>query len=191
MTRARTLWVLPCVLAAMAGCAGSGSLLSPQTTVGSLKASVSHLEYENQQLRRQVATVEKENRQVENRLVQEEALTGELHARLDDARTLIGHRDSGAAASATDVDPGPEPPAKTLPAGRTTRKGRKPPFAQIPGRIDTVPPATDDDGDPPRDETPTTSSRWRVDPGPQSRNDDMTVWLPVARGATDATPPRR
>jgi outer membrane murein-binding lipoprotein Lpp len=188
MTSARTLCILPCLLVVVAGCAETGPVFSRGTTVGSLKASVSQLEYENQQLRRKTASLEKENRQIENRLVQEESVNGELTARLDDARSLLGQR--GGSAAATDVDPGPGGPGKTLPASRSSRKGRKAPFAQIPGRIDTVPPGGDESV--PAIEAPSpTDSGWRGDPGPQSRRDDPTAWLPVARGSTESSPARR
>ena len=57
----------------LAGCAQPGPILSRFTTIGTLKTSLSHLEFENQQLRSKVATLESENREIENRLVQEEA----------------------------------------------------------------------------------------------------------------------
>jgi hypothetical protein len=188
MTHARTVWIVPCLLAAVAGCAQNGPFLSHQASMGTLKASVSHLEYENQQLRQQVTNLKAEQRQVEDRLVQEESLNGELQARLDDARALLSRR--GDALEAPSLDPGTGTPKKTLPAGRSSRKGRKPPFAQIPGRIDTVPPVEEkenDDGADPNAPQP----GWRGDPGPQSRRSDSTLWLPVARGADQPSAPRR
>src|SRR4051794_28361793 len=91
-------------LATVGGCAQPGPLLSQRTTVGSLKASLSHLEYENRQLRGEVAALKDENREIENRLVQEEAHNGDISARLDDARTLLGNR--GPAGNDA-LDPGP------------------------------------------------------------------------------------
>lgn len=181
MTSHRTVRLLPLLLALASGCAQSGSMFSRGTTTGSLKASVSQLEYENQQLRRKTASLEKENRDIENRLVQEESLNGELTARLDDARSLLGQR--GGSLSGTDVDPGPGRTGKTLPAGRSSRKGRKPPVAQIPGRIDTVPAGQDESE--PRVNDSSTGSGWKGDPGPQSYHPDPRLWLPVARGTTE------
>jgi len=186
MTSARIFCIVPCVLVMVTGCADSGPFLSRGTTVGSLKASVSQLEYENQQLRRDVAALKKDNREIENRLVQEESTNGELSARLDNARTLLSQRGEPAA---TGVDPGPSASGKTLPAGRSNRKGRKTPFAQIPGRIDTIPPA--DDNDPPGGDPPPDATRWRGDPGPQSRLGDSAVWLPVADANDPPAAPRR
>ena len=187
MTNARTLRTatVPFLLAAVAGCAQSGPLLSHQAALGTLKASVSHLEYENQQLRRQVTDLKAENRQVEDRLVQEESVNGELSARLDDARALLSRRGSGASDG---FDPDPSNSGKALPAGRSTRKPRKPPFAQIPGRIDEAPPA-DDEGSDARSFEPRSS--WRADPGAQSSRSDPGLWLPVAQGSGGSGSPRR
>src|ERR1700722_6815097 len=82
-------FVLLAATSLVVGCAQPGPLFSRYTTIGTLKTGLSHLEFENQQLRSKVATLESENRDVENRLVQEEAANGELHARLDDARDVI------------------------------------------------------------------------------------------------------
>jgi hypothetical protein len=120
---------------------------------------------------------------MENRLVQEETLNGDLTARLDDARSLLGQRG---------LDPGPsglDSGGRTLPAGRSTKKPRKAPFAQIPGRIDSLPPAEDDPApERGRGTTPLPSGN---DPGPTSRLDRSPLWLPVARGTTEPTGPRR
>ncbi len=184
MSTGRRSWIAACLLIAAGGCAQSGSLLAKRTSVGSLKTSLSHLEYENRQLRSEVATLKSDNRQMENRLVQEESLNGELSARLDDARTLLGRRSPGSAdeADATAVDPGPVEPRRTLPAGRSNKKRRKAPFVQIPGPIDTLPPADDRDG-------------WEkpsARPGDlQGRLEGGELWLPIARGTTEPTSPRR
>ena len=150
--------------------------------MGTLKASVSHLQYENDQLRRKVATLESENRQVEQTLVQERSANGDLTARLDNARTLLGERGEGA----SDVDS--VPARTTLPTGRSSRKRRKPPFAQIPGRLDAIPSENDserpDDNGENRDSEPT-------GPGAQSRLDPRQSWLPVARDATESSALRR
>lgn len=60
--------------------------------MGQLKTSLSHLEYENQQLKKSTAKLERENRSMEDRLVQEQLATGDLTARLDDARNLLRER---------------------------------------------------------------------------------------------------
>ena len=177
MLSRRRLWLIACLSATAAGCAqSSGSLLSRGTNVGTLKTSLSHMEYENQQLRKEVASLKAEARQTEDRLVQEESANGELSARLDDARALLKRKglDGGEMADSSVPDPGPERPRTTLPAGRSTRKPRKPPFAQVPGRVDPLPPAEGGD-----------------EAGPQSRLEDPAVWLPVARGTTEASGSRR
>jgi len=188
MPSVRPLWFIAGFLVTLSGCAQSGSLLSQRTTVGSLKASLSHLDYENQQLRREVASLKNENREFENRLVQEEAINGDLSARLDDARSVLAQRglDGGSSSNLDSLDPVPR---KTLPTGQSNRKRRKPPFAQIPGRIDVLPPSSDDS---------TSSPGWgksadpaHDDPGPTSGLDRSSLWLPVARGATEPPNPRR
>lgn len=188
MSTGRRSWIAPCLLIALSGCAQSGGLLSQRTSMGTLKTSLSHMEYENQQLRREVASLKVEARQFEDRLVQEESRNGELTANLDDARDSLRRRGLSANDSSDPnaLDPGPERPRKTLPAGRSSKKGRKPPFAQIPGRIETVPPADDD-----LDVPSPWESQHKDDAGPQSRNDNTLLWLPVARGAVEPTTPRR
>src|SRR5262249_1680215 len=171
MSPARLVWLLAALLVTTSGCAQSGSLLSSRTTVGSLKASLSHLEYENQQLKREVASLKDENREMENRIVQEEAANGDLTARLDDARSLLSQR--GVDASPNGLAPGRRPP----PAARSTKKPRKAPFAQTPGRIDALPPA--EDAPPPEDGRGTTPRPSGNDPGPTSRLDRTPLWLPV------------
>jgi hypothetical protein len=190
MTSARPLWFLPFAIGALAGagCAQSNPLISHRATLGTLKTSVSQLEFENHQLKQKVANLESDGRQIEDRLVQEESINGDLRARLDDAKALLSRRGLGPDGSdAAAVDPDPFAPRRTLPAGRSNRKARKPPFARIPGRIDAEPPADEQEHDAPN----SSSTRWRGDPGPQSRRDDSAVWLPVAGGASDLSTPRR
>src|SRR5690348_418427 len=76
----------------LAGCAQTGTTFPRRTSMGTLKTSLSHLEYENQQLRREVAQLKTDTRDIEDRLVQEEAHNGELKATLDDARHLLSQR---------------------------------------------------------------------------------------------------
>lgn len=123
------------------GCSGRTSFLSGGPTVGQLKTSVAHLEYENAQMKRDVAKLRRENRQMEDQLVQREQDNGELHARLDDARNLIRQRGlDGDQATASRAE-GPRESSegsegmRTIPAGQSTRKRRKPPVARIPGQI--------------------------------------------------------
>ena len=165
-----------------AGCAQPGPILSGRSTFGTLKTSVSHLEYENQQLRTKVTQIESENRELENRLVQEETTNGELTARLDDARNLLSHQ--GFEINNSTGSLGPENPspdgsrAHTLPAGRSDRKPRKPPFARIPGQIDSSQPAQDS---PPRPGMPGSDAFE-----PQSSWRDDSQWLPIARAPKEA-----
>jgi hypothetical protein len=186
MTLGRTPW-LAFVLAALSpGCAGTGSssLLSPPATVSSLKTNLSHMEYENRQLKSQLSRLDADNREIENELVQEKSANGELSARLDDARTLLSQRglngDNG-----LDLGTGA---GKMLPAGQSNKKRRKPPFAQIPGRIDPVP--ADEDGD-----QTSSDPKSRDGLGAQSRNGGggggTLQWFPVADGSNDLVSPRR
>jgi hypothetical protein len=159
------------------GCAQPSPLLSRYTTVGTLKTSLSHLEFENQQLQSKVASLESENRDIENRLVQEEAINGDLSARLDDARNVMAGHGYEWGSSNEGTGPGREgSSSRTLPAGRSNRKPRKPPFARIPGRVDSAPPTDSADDEFSRPSLPSTDAF-----GPQSLRDDGQ-WLPIARG---------
>jgi hypothetical protein len=181
----RLLFANAAVLALLAGCAQPGPILSRRTTVGSLKTSLSHIEFENQQLRSRVVNLESENREIEDRLVEEERVNGDLSARLDNARNLLSDRgydwqDSPASASRW-PRPGEESPApsRTLPAGRSNRTPRKPPFARIPGRgSSSAPPAAAERDD--EFSYPTIPSAESF--GPQSWQQDDAQWLPIARG---------
>ncbi len=196
MIRIRVAYALVCVvLIGGAGCAGQSNLLGQGPTKGQLKASLSHLEFENNELKRKTAKLEQENRTMENRLVQEEIDNGDLIARLDDARNLL--RDRGVepdvklgsrGRAARDDSSAEEDTARggrTMPASRSTRERRRPPFAQIaaPGK-DLG--SGDQDG-----QTDGTSPRRDARPGPARRNRDDDLdhhsfhsgtlqWLPVA-----------
>ena len=74
------------------GCSGKSSFLTGGPTIGQMKTSLSHLEYENVELKKSVAKLQQENRSIEDRLVQEQIDNGDLTARLDDARNLLGDR---------------------------------------------------------------------------------------------------
>lgn len=193
--RAIGLWV---PLLAAAGCAQPGPLLSQRTTVGTLKASVSRLEYENQQMQTRIKGLQADNRGLEDRLVQEESHNGELSARLDDARNVLSRRgfesDRDAAFDPVRID-AERPPARTLPAGRSNSPARKPPFARIPGIVDPAPPPSRpldrDSGLDPFPESPSARSRWRGEEPPQSSQRDTRVWLPIAVGTSDPSETRR
>ncbi len=136
------LTILSCAgLAMLSGCSGRSSFLSGGPTVGQMKTSLAHLEYDNAQMKREVAKLRRENRAMEDRLVQEEQDSGELAARLDDARNLLRDRGLDPAARADAGrdgfadDPEGAGGARTLPAGQTTRKRRKPPVARISGPV--------------------------------------------------------
>ncbi len=63
--------VMTCAgLNGVAGCSGRATFLSGGPTVGQLKTSLSHLEYENAQMKRDMAKLKQENRAMEDRLVQ-------------------------------------------------------------------------------------------------------------------------
>jgi len=191
------------------GCSGQSSFLTGGPTVGQLKTSLSHLEYENQQLKRSVARLEQENRSVEDRLVQEQIDNGDLAARLDDARNLlsdrgidpevrVGSRRGGDRVRGSSVE-GEGSAPRTLPTGQRARQRRKPPFAQISGPVNTIPPIDDDDDD--------RAARGRSDGRdpkagrPARRFDDdldhhsfytgPLGWLPVADGTGAGTSQRR
>lgn len=146
-------WLLALLAAAgpsiLAGCAGRPTFIAGGPTVGQLKTSVSHLEYENAQMKRDLAKLRRENREFEDRLVQQEQDNGDLTARLDDARTLLRERglDDGLRSasrpdrSRDDLEDG----ARAIPAGRDNRPRRKPPVARIPGQMTPAAPLRDDE----------------------------------------------
>jgi len=170
----RTLLIV--VLAGLAtGCQGTGPILSRQTTMGTLKTTVSQLEFKNDQLQKQVAVLKSENRHFEDRLVQEQAENDDLATRLDNAKGLLGQRGGAGdmrtgSRSRVDDDPVDEPPP---PKARSSNSRRKPPAASIPGRIE---PAHDSDDVGLSDEPP---PRSRL---AASRRPREERWLPVARG---------
>jgi hypothetical protein len=160
------------------GCTQPGPILARRTTVGMLKTSLSHLEFENQQLAAKVANLESENREIENRFVEEERVNGDLRARLDNARNLLsdrGYNWDESDRSRSRLDPPGGSSSRALPAGRSNRTPRKPPFARLPGRVDAA------DGDDQFNDPRMPDS----DPfGPQSCRGDDIQWLPIARGST-------
>jgi outer membrane murein-binding lipoprotein Lpp len=173
----RPSWKIAILTAAaslLLGCAQSGPMFGGGTKVGTLKTSLSHLEYQNEQMRKEIALLKSENRRIEDQMAQVEAENGELTARLDDARNVM--RQNG--------DSPQDAPPKTLPAGRSSKPLRKPPFAQIPGRIDPIPPGEPDENLP-IDPFDVPSTRQSDEFGPQGRVEDHDHWLPIARGTSN------
>ncbi len=161
------------------GCAENTGALLGGTRVGTLKSSVSRLEYENEQLRKEVARYRVDSRDLEDRLAQEEAVNGDLSARLDDARNLLSRRgiepgSNGARAEGLDG-------ARTLPAGRSTKGKRKAPVAKIPGALGSDADDPFEDGPPARSSEDRPNDLRGFQIGPQSRRDNPDGWLPVAR----------
>jgi len=139
------------VLTGVSGCSGRGNFLTGGPTTGQLKTSLAHAEVQNQQLQKQVAQLKTDNRSIEDRLVREELNNGDLTARLDNARNLLRGRgveldEKPRTASngrrnlfddeEDDLDSSGSGSRRTLPAGRQSRKTRKPPSVRIPGRIE-------------------------------------------------------
>jgi hypothetical protein len=189
------------------GCAERGNFLTGGPTVGQLKTSLSHLEYESEQLKTQVARLKEENRSMEDRLVQEQIYNGDLTARLDDARNLLRDRGidpesrersrSELAQESDQQRRGSR--ARTLPAARPSRKPRKPPAARIPGdgNIDELPRVPDDDDQEKAsislgasDSAASSRRLFRDDPGLTIR-DEQLRWLPVVTGTVTPAAPRR
>ena len=174
---------LPGLLIAMSavvplGCAQSGPLTSRNTMLGSLKASVSQLEFDNEKLRKEVAELKADNARLDNLYAQERDFNGEITARLDDAKDLLRRQGGDVQAlgipSKSIQDDGIPPPV------RRTR-GRTPPSATIPRPRPAPAESPDERG---FDSTSTEGSR---DLGPVGRADDDR-WLPVARGLGSSVP---
>ena len=164
---------------APAGCSQPGPFASRQTMVGSLKASVSQLEFENEKLRKEVGEMKADNSRLDNQLVQEREANGEITARLDDAKEMI-RRDGGNAqalgAPSKNYEDDQIPPPVSTPRSRPMKGGRKPPAAQIRQQTDPAPFGSSSDslGYQPR------STGLNRDLGTDDGSDDR--WLPVARG---------
>ena len=178
-------------LGALPGCTQPGPIASRRNTVGALKASVSQLEYANDNLKKQVADLKAEKTRVANDLDDEAVRNGELSARLDDAKTAL--RRQGGGSSVASLDPGGSPsssakasraaatagdddipsPRRSSSSVRPSKSARKPPTTQIP-RIESAA-----DADPGALELPPAE---KFDPGPQASRAADDRWLPVARG---------
>lgn len=171
--RCRLLGLLTAMTAVVPfGCAQSGPLTSRNTTLGSLKASVSQLEFDNEKLRKEVAELKADNARLDTQLAQEREANGEVTARLDDAKNLL--RRQGGDVQALGIPPKSFEDDGIPPPARRTR-GRKPPSATIPR-----PQAESSDSPDDRGFDSTSTDRHR-DLGPIDRADDDR-WLPVARG---------
>src|SRR5512143_1814623 len=98
-------WTLALGLTALGlaagGCAQDGTFVGPKSNVGSLKASVTQLEHDNEQMRKQLAEIETEKRRLAERLSQERLANDDLSTRLDNARALLGRKGLGDGASET------------------------------------------------------------------------------------------
>jgi hypothetical protein len=196
--------ILSAVLSVAAGCSGQSRFLNRGPTIGQMKASLSHLEFENVELKRSVAKLQQENRSMEDRLVQEQIDNGDLTARLDDARNLlrdrgiepdirVGSRRSGAngASSSKEDD---DISTRTMPASRGERQRRKAPFAQISGQVDAIPSADEEDNSSQRKSRARRNSKTdRSGQGfdglldHHSYNPGPSRWNPVARADDDST----
>jgi hypothetical protein len=161
------------------GCAQPGPFTSRQTMVGSLKASVSQLEFENEKLRKEVGDLKADNSRLDTQLAQERDANGEITARLDDAKDLIRRQGGNAQAlggTPKNFEDDNIPPPVATPRGQRTKSSRKPPAARIP-QIEAAPfgSSTGDDlGYQPANRTPR-------DLGPTDVEEEDR-WLPVARG---------
>jgi outer membrane murein-binding lipoprotein Lpp len=172
--RRRLLGLLTAMTAiAPFGCAQSGPMTSRNTMLGSLKASVSQLEFDNEKLRKEVAELKSDNARLDTQLAQEREANGEVTARLDDAKNLL--RRQGGDVQALGIPPKSFDDDGIPPPTRRTKGGRKPPSANIPRSQPAPFDSPDDRG---FDSTSTERSR---DLGPIDRADDDR-WLPVARG---------
>jgi hypothetical protein len=196
--------LLIATLCVVTGCSGQSGFLTGGPTVGQMKMSLSHLEYENVELKRSVAKLQRENRSMEDRLVQEQIDNGDLTARLDDARNLLrdrgidsdvrlGSRRPGGARSGSPREDD-DPADRTSPASRAERPRRKPPFAQISGQLDALPSAGgDDDSFKPKARAKRNTKTNRSNPGfdddldHQSYHPGPLRWNPVARADNDST----
>jgi hypothetical protein len=155
----------------ISGCqGGAGPLFSYNTNMNSLKASVSQLEFRNEELSKQVATLKSDNRHYQDRLVQEQAENDSLASQLNSAKGRGDEVRTGARSDSGDSDPAPS-------KVRRSKSTHKPPAAAIPGRIEPAPviqpePGGDDVGI----WKPSESSRLA------SSRRSSDVWLPVAQG---------
>ena len=172
-------------LAIGAGCSPQSGFTRRHGMLGALKTNVAQLESEKDNLSRELATQKAENRRIESELAAVESQNGDLAARLDDARTVMtrqGLAEGRSTLSASDDDRGSKRKASPV---KNPPRSRKTPFAQIPkerrdlDESEIRSPEDLLDSPRPRDD--------RDELGPQSRLDDNSPWLPVARGRSSPT----
>jgi hypothetical protein len=150
--------------------------------VGGLKASVTQLESEKEDLKREVAELKAQNRRISNNLVEERSRNGELATRLDGARNILRSQGLDRAElsdSVPELDDGLTS-RRGSPIKRPAPKPRKTPFAEIPGLGSSD--GFEDRGgnsDVPR------NSRGDEDFLPQARRDVDARWLPVTPGVSE------
>lgn len=160
--------------------------------MGSLKSNVAQLESEKDVLAKQVAELRSENRRIENDLAAVEEKRDELATRLDDARNLISRQgldgDGLGSSSRSASDSERTSPRRATPA-RSQPKGRKAPFAQIPNERRLLDDPDESAANEEVELPPPRTRRGRSDD--QSRLDDRSPWLPVARGGPERPRPVR
>lgn len=130
---------------ATAGCAsGGGGKLTLNPRKGSLKESLSRLEHRNNELQRELADARDETKRLANELELAEIRNNDLATRLDSfrggSRTASG---AGGNSLSSLPDPDLDSGGTTRPAGRAPYK---PPFTQIPNRIEVPDPPRSFDG---------------------------------------------
>jgi hypothetical protein len=178
------LWLLLGLAASTtAGCTQPNPFTSRQTMVGSLKASVSQLEFENEKLRREVGELKAENTRLDSDLAREQNLNGEITARLDDVNDQLRRQGGNAQAvvgPSRNYEDDEVPPPVSTPRSRPMKGGRKPPAAQIgqPQQMQTDPNPFGSSPD---------GLGYRITPRPsrdlgEDDNNPDDAWLPVARG---------
>ena len=148
---AREFAFLVMVVVASSGCAQTGPKFARQTQVGALRETVGQLETEKGKLEKEVASLNSENQRLEDRLVQEQAHTEMLSSRLDETRRLtrgvdLDNLEARSTASNRRIPSSENLDRRTTPANQ---KGRKAPFAQIPGEIRPMGNGEDRDSFPP------------------------------------------
>lgn len=176
-------------LLALAGCSQPNAFTRRHGMVGALKTNVAQLESEKDALNRQLAEQKAENRRIETQLADAEAQNGDLAARLDDARAVMSRQgiDEGRSASARPA--ADRDSSRRATPARAQPKGRRTPFAQIPSERRPLDDADDEDTDAEasRRDDLIDPRKPRNDRDDQSRLDDRSPWMPVARGKNSAT----
>ena len=164
------------------GCASGNPFTARQSMVGSLKASVSQLQFDNEKLKKEVGELKADNSRLDSELAQERDANGEVTARLDDAKDLIRRQGGGSTTTAGNTSKSFEdddvPPPVATPRGQRAKSGRKPPSVQIP-HIEPASPFGSSNN--PDDLGANPTSKTSRDLGPTDADDDDR-WLPVARG---------